>query len=115
MSGRVALGDMTLVDLLDALAERVADRVLLGLAQPSERIEDRWLTTREAAKHVGMHPDNLRKLAAARVIPSEQDAPGCTHHFRLSELDRWRESGGPCRPSAAPVASTRLPRIGKPA
>lgn len=99
-------------DLLDVLADRVVERVATRLADLHDDL-DRWLTTREAAQHLGMHPDNLRKLAAARVIPSEQDAPGCALHFRLSELDRWRESGGRRCPSVAPVASTRLPRIGK--
>jgi excisionase family DNA binding protein len=113
MSGRVNLADITFGDLLDALADRVAHRVMLQLVQPREGEEDRWLTTREAAQHLGMHPDTLRKLASAGTIPSEQDAPGCARHFRLSELDRWRESGGSRRPSDGPVASTRLPRIEK--
>jgi hypothetical protein len=59
---------------------------------------------------LGMHPDNLRKLAAAREIPSEQEAPGCARHFLLSELDRWRAFGGSRRPNVSAVASTRLPR-----
>ncbi len=112
MSGRVGLGDMTVGELLDALADRVADRVLSGLAQPSERIEDRWLTTRDAAQHLGMHPDTLRKLAAARRIPHEQEAPGCALHFQRSALDRWREAGGHSS-DAKSGASTRLPRIGR--
>lgn len=113
MSGRAQLADMTLDDLLDALADRLAERLNPRLAEPRDGIEDRWLTTREAAQHLGIHPDNLRKLATARVIPSEQDAPGCVHHFRLSDLDRWRESGGPRHPGDKPGASTRLPHVGK--
>jgi excisionase family DNA binding protein len=107
-----ALADLDAGALLDELADRIAERVAIQLAKPHNDL-DRWLTTREAAQHLGMHLDNLRKLAAARVIPSEQDRPGCALHFRLSELDRWRESGGPRRPSVAPGAYTRLPRIGK--
>jgi excisionase family DNA binding protein len=113
MSGCAPLIDVALGDLLDAVADRLAERIAPQLAAPGDRLTDRWLTTREAAQHLGMHPDNLRKLAAAREIPSEQDAPGCVHHFRLSDLDRWRESGGPRRQGIARGASTRLPRIGK--
>lgn len=120
MSGRIVLGDMTLDELLDALADRVADalegrvadRVLSGLAQPSERIEDRWLTTRDAAQHLGMHTDTLRKLAAARKIPHEQEGRGCALYFQRSALDRWREAAGHSS-DAGSGASTRLPRIGK--
>jgi hypothetical protein len=98
--------------VLDALADQIAERVAARLAEPRDSPE-RWLTTGEAAEHLRMHPDNLRKLAAARVIQSEQEAPRCARRFRLSELDRWRESGGHRRPNVAAVASTRLPRIGK--
>ena|ERR1700689_4198185 len=99
-----------LVDgLLDALADRIVERIN-GRVATSLDDSDRWLTTREAAQHLRMHPDNLRKLVAARAIPSEQEAPGCAHHFRLSELDRWRESGGLRRPRAGAVASMRLPQ-----
>lgn len=103
---------MDLVDeLLDALADRIAER--LGQLAKQRDEPDRWLKTREAAEHLGIHPDSLRKLAVARMIPSEQDAPGCARHFRVSELDRWRASGGARRPGTASEASTRLPRIGK--
>ena len=37
-----------------------------------------------------MHRDTLRKLAAERAIPSEQDGPGCKLYFRRSDLDAWR-------------------------
>jgi hypothetical protein len=106
-----ALADLDAGAFLDAVADRIAERVAIQLAKPHDL--NRWLTTREAAQHLGMHPDSLRKLAAARAIPSEQDAPGCARYFLLSELDRWRESGGPRRPGADSVAPTRLPRIGK--
>jgi hypothetical protein len=113
MSGRVQLADVTLNDLLDAVADRLAERLAPRLSAPGDGITDRWLTTRDAARHVGMHPDNLGKLAAAGVIPSEQDRPGCARYYRLSALDHWRESGGPRTSGIEPGASTRLPRIGK--
>jgi hypothetical protein len=113
MSGCAPLADVTLDDLLDALAGQLAERIATRLAASRDGLTDRWLTTREAAQHLRMHPDNLRKLAAARMIPSEQNRPGCARYFCLSELDRWRESGGPRYASDAPGASTQLPRIGK--
>jgi excisionase family DNA binding protein len=97
--------DLALGALLDELADRFASRVVLQLAKQHDN-RDRWLTTREAAHHLGMHSDNLRKLAAANDIPSEQNGPGCTRYFRLSELDRWRESGARLRHRVG----QRLPR-----
>lgn len=91
-------------ELVDMLAERVAARVQARLAVRSPE-ESPWLTTREAAEHLGMHPDTLRRLAAGRTIPSEQDGPGCSLHFRRSELDAWRESGG----TRAEQSNRRLP------
>ena len=82
----------TLDDLVDALADRVAERVTSRLEQPRHDPDRR--TTREAAQHLGLHPGTLRRLAAARAIPNEQDGPRCALHFRRSELDRWREAGG---------------------
>jgi excisionase family DNA binding protein len=99
-------------EFLDTLADRLAERVAVQLAKPHNDL-DRWLTTREAARYLGIHPDTLRRWAAAGAILSEQDEPGCALHFRLSELDRWRESGGPRRSGAPLGASTRLPRIGR--
>jgi hypothetical protein len=93
--------------LLDDLADRIAERVSLRRAEPPH---DQWLTTREAAQHLGIHPDNLRKLATARAIPSEQEAPGCARYFRLSVLDSWRASGSPRRSAVRSMASTQLPR-----
>jgi len=98
--------------LLDALADRVAERVSSRLSEQRNDL-DRWLTTREAAEYLAMHPDTLRKLAAARTISSVQDGPGCVRHFRLSDLDTWRESGGRSHHAVKPTASTRLPRIGR--
>jgi excisionase family DNA binding protein len=95
-------------ELVDMLAERVAARVQARLAVRSPE-ESPWLTTREAAEHLGIHPDTLRRLAAERTIPSEQDGPGCSLHFRRSELDAWRESGGTRRRAMRSQASRRFP------
>jgi excisionase family DNA binding protein len=83
--------------LIDQLADRVAER-LVAAASPSHggqpRGEDEWLDSRHAAEYLGIHRDTLRKLAAERAIPSEQDGPNCKLYFRRSDLDLWRRTGG---------------------
>jgi excisionase family DNA binding protein len=75
--------------LLDHLAECVAERVAARLAAPATA-GDEWLDTREAAEYLGVHRDTVRRLAAERVMPSEQEGPGCKLFFRRSDLDAWR-------------------------
>lgn len=82
--------------LLDRLVDRVAEAVAtrLGLAQDDP---DEWLDSRQAAEYLGMHRDTLRRLAAARAIPSDQDGRGCRLFFHRTQLDEWRRSGGHSR------------------
>jgi excisionase family DNA binding protein len=83
--------------LIDQLAERVAER-LAGGATASHRAEtgaeNEWLDSRHAADYLGVHRDTLRKLAAERAIPCEQDGPNCKLYFRRCDLDIWRRAGG---------------------
>lgn len=39
---------------------------------------------------VGVHRDTVRRLAAERTVPSEQEGPGCKLFFRRGDLDEWR-------------------------
>ena len=59
--------------LLDHIADRLAavttDRLVVTDNRPDE-----WFDSRHAAEYLGVHRDTLRKLAAERAIPSEQDA-----------------------------------------
>lgn len=71
------------------LADLVAERVAARLAAPPSAA-DEWLDTRDAAEYLGVHRDTVRRLAAERVVPSEQDGPGCKLFFRRSDLDAWR-------------------------
>lgn len=90
-------GGSLLDALIDEIAERVAER-LAAAAGPSDASErdsgDEWLDSRHAAAYLGVHRDTLRKLAAERTIPSEQDGPNCKLYFRRSALDSWRRTGG---------------------
>lgn len=84
-----------LLDLLaDALADRLADRLARRDDSEAPEPDDAWLTTAQAAQYLGLHRDTVRKLAAGRDLPCEQDAPGCKLYFRRAELDQWRASGG---------------------
>lgn len=82
-------------ELIDWLAERVAEAIAARLRVESthQRGAD-WLDSRRAAQYLGLHRDTLRRLAAERAIPAEQEAPGCKLYFRRAALDDWRRSGG---------------------
>jgi len=79
--------------LVDRFAEKVAAVIAERLSAPDDRT-DEWFDSRNAAEYLGIHRDTLRKLAAERAIPTEQDGPGCKLYFRRSDLDAWRRSGG---------------------
>jgi excisionase family DNA binding protein len=93
-----------LEQLLDHIADRLAvvitDRLVVSDNRPDE-----WFDSRHAAEYLGVHRDTLRKLAAERAIPSEQDGPGCKLYFRRSDLDAWRNGGGRPRHLASTLAS----------
>ena len=77
-------------NVLDALAERVAARVLERLDHEQD---GRWLDAKQAADYLGLSINALHKLTAARQLPAEQEAPGHKLWFRRSQLDHWRSGG----------------------
>ena len=81
--------DEFIAELAERVAQRIADK-----APAARDSVDEWLDSRHAAEYLGVHRDTLRKLAAERSIPSEQDGPGCKLYFRRSDLDAWRHGGG---------------------
>ncbi len=94
--------DDSAIDLLiDRLVDRVAAAVVARLEIDSADRGDEWFDSRQAAEYLGVHRDTLRRLAAARAIPTEQDGRGCKLFFRRSALDEWRRSGGRVRHLAA--------------
>jgi excisionase family DNA binding protein len=88
-----ALGQAVLDELLAQLADLVAAKVAARLAAPQPDVADEWLDTRHAAEYLGIHRDSVRRLAAERVIPSEQAGAGCKLFFRRSDLNAWRRHG----------------------
>jgi excisionase family DNA binding protein len=82
-----------LIDALRSDPDAIDElRLVLAVdgAQAARSVPDRWLTTREAAAHLGLSVNALHKLTAARAVPFEQERRGCRCWFRRSELDRWR-------------------------
>ena len=88
------VADRPLAGLLDLLADRIADVVVARLGATIEPQAAEWLDSRGAAAYLGVHRDTLRRLAAVRGIPSEQDGPGCKLYFLRDDLDAWRRGGG---------------------
>jgi excisionase family DNA binding protein len=80
-------------DLITAIAERIADAVAARIGQAPGDVLPEWLDSRRAAEYLGLHPDTIRKLAAERAIPAEQDGPGCKLFFLRQDLDEWRRAG----------------------
>lgn len=77
---------------LDTLADRLAPKLAVRLAS-REQAPDEWLTSKQAAAYLGISVNALHKHTSARLIPFEQDGPGCKMWFKQSELDEWRRTG----------------------
>ena len=80
-------------EALESLAERLAPRLARRLEHVTHP-SDEWLTAKGAARYLGISVTALHKLTSARIIPFEQDGPGCKLWFRREQLDAWRRSGG---------------------
>jgi excisionase family DNA binding protein len=71
----------------------VAEIVTANLLDAFEAPEDdRWLTSREAAAHLGITLNALYKLTAAGSLPSAQEERGGRHYFKRADLDAWRRA-----------------------
>jgi excisionase family DNA binding protein len=95
-------------EIIGQLVDRIAQRLAAAIAERlvvTDDCDDEWLDSRHAADYLGVHRDTLRKLAAERAIPSEQDGPGCKLYFRRSDLDVWRRAGGRPRHLASMLAA----------
>ena len=86
--------------LISHLADRVTAAVVARLGTSDAVPEAEWFDSRHAADYVGVHRDTLRKLAAERAIPSEQDGPAASSTPALGSrrLARRRWPSAPPRP-----------------
>jgi flavin-dependent dehydrogenase len=76
--------------MLDALAERVARRVLSQLEPPQSASP--WLDVEGALAFLPFSRDQLYKLTAAKAIPFRKKRDGQGLLFHRGELDRWLEA-----------------------
>ena len=76
--------------LIDALAERVARRVLSQLAAP--QASSPWLDVEGALAFLPFSRDQLYKLTAAKAIPFRKKRDGQALLFHRGELERWLEA-----------------------
>ena len=72
----------------ERIARRAAELVTERLTE--RKREDPWLTSSQAAAHLGISLHALRHLVARRALPYSQERPGAKVYLRASDLDRWR-------------------------
>jgi predicted DNA-binding transcriptional regulator AlpA len=76
--------------LLDALADRVARRVLSRLEPPEQASP--WLDVEGALEFLPFTRDQLYKLTSARAIPFRKKRGGQGLLFHRGELEAWLEA-----------------------
>lgn len=73
-----------------AALERLAELLAPHLSSNVGEVEDGWMSTKDAAAYLGLTPNALHRLTAARSVPFAQEMPGGKCWFLRSELDEWR-------------------------
>ncbi len=74
---------------VERIAERAAEIVLNRLEAQSTALAPEWLSVTNAARHLDVTEERIRKLIARRQLPFYQEAPGCRILLRRRELDDW--------------------------
>lgn len=69
---------------------------MITRADAADLVQQKWLTTAEAAAYCGRHPKTIQIAAASEVLHSAQHKPGGPRRYRREWLDAWVE-GRPAR------------------
>ena len=97
-SAQPSLGFTVPAELIDELAERLAQRTVEQLAtrltDPQTLISP-WLTVDQACIYLGFSRDTLYKLTAAKAIPFRKKQSGQGLRFHRDELNAWMETQYP--------------------
>jgi excisionase family DNA binding protein len=56
---------------------------------PTEPTAPRWLTTKEAAWHLSVHPSRVRELAREGQLPHGRLGPRGPYRFLVADLDAY--------------------------
>lgn len=78
-----------------AVLELIIERVTERLSHRAGAVAEPWVGVRQAAAHLGCRPQRIYDLVSRRAtsgIPHRKE--GSRLLFKLSQLDRWIESGG---------------------
>lgn len=59
--------------------------------EPNKIETERWLSVEEIANHIGCSKDTIRSWIKKETIPYHK--VGRQFKFKISEVDRWIESG----------------------
>jgi hypothetical protein len=117
-----ALGAAFIDSLDDDAIRKLIDRAWPMIAErlpATDPAPEGWLDSKGAAAYLSLSRHALHKLTAARVIPFEQEGPGCKCWFKRSDLDAWRRGqdadAAKMQPKACLTAtSPRSPSIKNP-
>lgn len=52
---------------------------------------ERWISSKEAAEHIGVNKDTLQRWITNKIIPCHRI--GRLWKFRISEIDSWIQEG----------------------
>lgn len=52
---------------------------------------ERWISSKEAAEHIGVNKDTLQRWITNKIIPCH--CIGRLWKFRISEIDSWIQEG----------------------
>jgi len=77
---------------LDALAERLADKLAARLAPPGVHAATPWMGAQAAADYIGCSLSRVRKLTMLGDLPTHRD--GGRVLYRRDDLDSYIRSGG---------------------
>lgn len=84
------VGDATLSVLVDAIAEKVAAKVRVMLADRESRVQPVLLTVADAAVYIGRTEVAVQHLVFEKQIPVVRH--GRRVHLDRRDLDRWIEA-----------------------